>query len=375
MAASFHRVCSMRAVVIGAGVVGMLSALALRERGYDVTVLDMATARPPASWAGGGILSALFPWRYPGPLTALTHDALPRYERLAAQIRHAGGPDPQVYACGMLVDAGKERDAALAWATRHDIRACSVPASEVAPELSDAPWIWLPNVGTVRNSRLLKGLRQLLASRGVSLASSAAVSGIMAEAHGWRVSGAEGIIRADQVLVAAGAWSAQLLGEIGLQLGLQPVQGEMLLYPPGSASPPCVLLSDAGYVIPRRDGHVLAGSTLRHGSEDQRPSAGAAQQLRAMAESLWPPLRDKTPAAHWAGVRPGSQRQWPWIGEVPGAPGLFLATGHFRNGLVSAPASAELVACLMAGQHPGVDPQPYALSSALSAASSSSSPP
>lgn len=365
----------MRAVVIGAGVVGMLSALALRERGYEVTVLDMGTARPPASWAGGGILSALFPWRYPAPLTALTHDALPRYEQLAAQIRDAGGPDPQVYACGMLVDADGERDLALGWANRYGIPAGSVPASQVAPELSDTPWIWLPSVGTVRNSRLLTGLHRLLASRGVSLAPSAAVSGIVAEADGWRVSGAEGAIRADQVLVAAGAWSAQLLGDTGLALGLQPVQGEMLLYPPGPTSPPCVLLSDAGYVIPRRDGHVLAGSTLRHGSEDQRPSAEAAQQLRAMAEALWPPLKDKTPVAHWAGVRPGSQRQWPWLGEVPGAPGLFLATGHFRNGLVSAPASAELMACLMAGQQPGMDPRPYALSSALSVPSSSSSPP
>ncbi|MBZ2190527.1 FAD-dependent oxidoreductase [Alcanivorax sp. JB21] len=365
----------MRAVVIGAGVVGMLSALALRERGYHVTVLDMATARPPASWAGGGILSALFPWRYPAPLTALTQDAVPRYTQLAARILAAGGPDPEVYTCGMLVDAGGEHDAALAWAARHGKPADYRSASQVAPVLPDAPWIWLPEVGTVRNSRLLKGLHCLLAREGVSRAPSAAVSAIVPEQGAWRVSSAEGAIMTDQVLIAAGAWSAELLADAGLQLGLQPVQGEMLLYPPGLAPPPCVLLSDAGYVIPRRDGHVLAGSTLRHGSQDQRPTAGAAQQLRAMAETLWPPLKDTTPVAHWAGIRPGSARQWPWLGEVPDAPGLFLATGHYRNGLVSAPASAELIACLMAGKRPSIDPRPYALSSALSAPSSSSSPP
>ncbi|MCH8544833.1 MAG: FAD-dependent oxidoreductase [Alcanivorax sp.] len=349
-------------VVIGGGVLGQLTALALSDRGRQVHVLDAGPVRPPASWAGGGILSALFPWRYPEALTALTRDALSAYQAIGERMLSAGGPDPEARATGMLAYAGDDQAAALAWAARHGVRAEAGDAFLAAAPLPPKPGsVWLPGVGTLRNPRLLKGLARLLPACGVSVERPVSVSQLTPIPGGWNIITDKGNVTARQVLIAAGAWSAALLKPLGVTLPLVPVQGEMLLYPAGTPSPGAVLLAREGYVIPRADGHILVGSTLRRGTWDQRPTAEAAEALRGMAAEIWPPLAEVTPVAQWAGLRPGSDRAWPWLSGVPQAPGVFVAAGHYRNGLVSAPASAALLASLMCGETPATDPAAYSL--------------
>lgn len=349
-------------LIVGGGVMGLLTALHLHDRGRQVCLVDAGSAIPPASWAGGGILSALFPWRYPDPLTRLTHHAHDDYIRLSARIRAAGGVDPQVHRTGMLVSCRGDGDKALSWARKWGVAMYRPGEAGIPPGLRADNHVWMPEVGTIRNPRLLQGLRHLLQKEGVKQLEGQ-VQSIIRHAGGWRLTGSGLELYSDQVLLSAGAWANSLLAEMDVELSLMPVRGEMLLYDAGLQPPPCIILEESGYVIPRADGKVLVGSTLDPDITDQRPTEKAARNLEAVARWLWPPLQGKVPLAHWAGIRPGSSRPWPWLGEVPGGSGLFVAAGHYRNGLVSAPASAELLADLMCGRTPSLDPEPYSVSS------------
>src|SRR5690606_33815562 len=122
-------------------------------------------------------------------------------------------------------------------------------------------------------------------------------------------------------------WSASLLATLGLTLPMLPVKGEMLRFPASVPAPPCVVLREEGYVIPRQDGSMLVGSTMLPGCHDQRPSPEAYGQLIEAAARIWAPLAGVTPVAHWAGLGPGSDHPVPWLSEVPGYDGLFVATG------------------------------------------------
>ena len=164
---------------------------------------------------------------------------------------------------------------------------------------------------------------------------------------------------ANAVVVAAGAWSGDWLAPLGLELPVQPVKGQMQLYRCAAGWLPSMVLFNGRYAIPRRDGHVLIGSTLEHSGFDASTTAAGFASLRQSAIQLLPHLATQAPVGQWAGLRPGSPDGVPFIGEVPGVSGLWLNAGHYRNGLVLAPASCRLAADLIIGRAPVIDPQPY----------------
>lgn len=140
-----------------------------------------------------------------------------------------------------------------------------------------------------------------------------------------------------------------------------PVLGQMLLYRMEPGWLTTMVLHKGRYAIPRRDGHVLVGSTLEQRGFDKAVTAEAQRELRAAAEQMLPALRDVAPVRQWAGLRPGAPDGVPLMGRVPGHEKLWLCAGHFRNGLVLSPASAQLMADLLLGREPAIDPVPYFL--------------
>ena len=340
----------MKVVVVGAGIIGLLTAHELSLRGLDVTVVDAGDARPPASWAGGGILSPLYPWRYPDSLTALARGAHAAYQTIAETICQAGLMDPEIHACGMRVLDEPNPSRALAWAAEN----------KVALEL-DGDTLLLPSVSAIRNSRLLEGLFGLLRQQGVTFRSGR-VSRIEYQGQLPVAWVGERRFQADRLVLCAGAWSAGLLADVGINLPLRPVKGQMLRYQlEKTVAPASILLGYGGYLIPRRDGSLLVGSTLEPEVFDQRPTQAGCTELLAVAANLMPALVEQQPVAQWAGLRPGNDRATPWIGSVPGHDAMLVAVGHYRNGLVCGPATAGLLSRLVVGESPDIDPQPYAL--------------
>ena len=156
--------------------------------------------------------------------------------------------------------------------------------------------------------------------------------------------------------VAAGAWTGQLLN-----LPVAPVRGQMLWYQAEPGLIGHILIDDDEYLIPRRDGVVLVGSTVEQAGFDPTTTVAAREYLQGVAARLCPALAQIEPAGQWAGLRPGSPEGIPYIGPHPSLAGLYVNAGHFRNGINLAPASAALLADLLTETAPELDKLPYSV--------------
>jgi len=326
-------------IVIGAGAVGCLTALELRRRGASVTLLERGTSGSEASWAGGGILFPLLPWHYREEVNQLALVGARRYAALSADLHQATGIDPEYCISGMRVLPEFGGKPALDWCAAHNVKA------ELAEDA-----LWLPEVAQVRNPRLLQALRRQLEIDGVTLREQVEVSSFTTTNHNvtalQTVSGDN--LHADNYVVTAGAWSQSMLAGHAANLRVSPMRGQMLLYRLAPGLLEQIVYHEDFYLIPRRDGHILAGSTVEDVGFDKTTTQEAALDLHRKAVALLPALHGKTPVNHWAGLRPGSPDNIPTIGRHPELENLWLNTGHFRYGVTMAPASAEKLAGLMA---------------------------
>ncbi|MCQ2995915.1 glycine oxidase ThiO [Pseudomonas syringae] len=354
-------------VIVGGGVIGLLTAFNLASEVDQVILVDRSGVGLEASWAGGGIVSPLYPWRYSPAVTALAHWSQDFYPQLAERLFAQTGVDPEVHTTGLYwLDLDDEQQA-LEWAAREARPLSAVDISavhEAVPVLGEGyeRAIYMANVANVRNPRLVKSLKAaLLALPNVTLLEQSAVTGFVRQGDQVvGVSTSSGDVFGDQVVLAAGAWSGELLKKLGLELPVEPVKGQMILYKCASDFLPSMVLAKGRYAIPRRDGHILVGSTLEHEGFDKTPTDIALESLKASAVELLPALADAQVVGHWAGLRPGSPEGIPYIGPVQGFEGLWLNCGHYRNGLVLAPASCQLLADLLVGRKPVIDAAPYA---------------
>lgn len=354
-------------LVVGGGIVGLLSALELLHSGCRVHLLEMATVGRASSWAGGGILSPLYPWRYPDGVTGLARWSQGVYAELAVRLHDEGGVDPEWTQNGMLMLDTSDQMAARAWAERFGYRLEVLDGPglrQCEPVLAEgsAAALWMADVAQVRNPRLVQAARQALVRQGGVIEEGCEVTGLLVKGgHVVGVRTKRGELAADIVVAAAGAWSGRLLAELAVRPEIRPVRGQMLLFggPPGLVSR--IILGPRHYVIPRRDGRVLVGSTMEEVGFDGTTTAAAREELLAAAVGLVPALADCPLERQWAGLRPGSPDGTPYIGEHPEVAGLYLNSGHFRNGVVMAPASARLLADLVLGRNPILDPAPYGL--------------
>jgi len=320
-----------------------------------------------SSWAGGGILSPLYPWRYSAPLNRLARWGQEYYPRLADELRQATGIDPEWRESGLLMTDAAELAGAAAWADAGNavvelVQGDAIEALQpgLSPGIGQAAW--MPRVAQVRNPRLVRALRADIGLRGAVVSEDRQVIRLLAE-HG-RIRGVEtdkGPLHGDCVIVAAGAWTSSLLEPFGAVPDIRPVKGQMLLFGPLPGLLSRIVLKGGHYLIPRADGHILAGSTLEHTGFDKAVTQSARDSLALAAAAMLPGLDGLPIERQWAGLRPGSSRELPWIGRHPAVEGLYVNSGHYRNGLVLGPGSARLLADRVLGRKPIQDLWPFSV--------------
>lgn len=355
-------------VIVGAGVIGLMTARELARSGVKVTLLERGAAAREASWAGGGIVSPLYPWRHGEAVTRLALWSQSSYVLLAQELFAETGCDPELRQKGILmVDVHDEADA-LKWGYDHYRPLVKVDAGFIRakePRLNPAfeSAMWMPEVASIRNPRLGRALRTSVEQHpNIELVEQCEVSGFLIDGERITgVTGSRGDFEADATVVAGGAWSAQLLQSLGLRLPVEPVRGQMMVFKAPVGLIDRVVMLDGRYLIPRSDGRILVGSTLEHVGFDKQTTDDARQSLYETALTILPDLAQYPVEHHWAGLRPGSPEGIPYIGAVPGWSGLYLNCGHFRNGLVLAPASTRLLSDLLLERTPIIDPAPYAV--------------
>jgi len=352
-------------LIVGGGAIGLLTARELVRSGAEVTLVEREATGREASWAGGGILSPLYPWCSAPAVTALSLWSQRQYPRLCTELREESGIDCEHTVGGLLVLEPDEPDRARSWGRQHQVRIESVPGDRLhtlvlglGPRCEVA--CWLPEIARIRNPRLLKALRRSLVGR-VSIREQEEVLALVVDSgRAVGVRTRRGVLAADRVLVCAGAWTGKLFEPLGSRPAIEPVRGQMLLFraAPGQLAP--VVLFRDRYLIPRQDGRILIGSTLERTGFVKATTIEAEKDLYRAAVELLPLLASVPVEHHWAGLRPGAPEGIPYIGVYPGIRGLYCNAGHYRNGLVTGLASARLAADLLLGRPPILDPAPYA---------------
>lgn len=355
-------------MIIGGGIVGCMTAMELVNRGHRVTIVERnqiaSQTSGESSWAGGGIIFPLLPWQYSAPVNTLTRHGADFYRELSHSLLQETGIDANFVQSGFLLLPKFDMDAAQAWCRQYGVNAQPVKASSYdVQSLSGDDALWLPEVCQIRPPYLMQALRKWLEQHHVTMLEHTQLKPLQETQvlHEWETTSGEKL-QADQFIVTSGAWSFDLLKETAAKLNIKPMRGQILLYKPETNLRQMVY-REGFYMIPRLDGHLLAGSTLEDVGFDSGVTDTVREELRIKAEAIMPALKGQPIIKHWSGLRPGTPENLPTIGAHPTIKNLYLNTGHFRYGLTMAPASAKLIAALMCGETPLIDPAPYACGS------------
>ena len=352
--------------VVGGGVVGLTLARALARRRRQVVLIERGAVGAEASWAAGGMLAPQSEADASDPFFELACASRDAYPAFAETLLAETGIDIELDRTGTLYLAFDEQDEAgierrYAWQRRAGLAVEYLTATEACalePQLSTRvrAALRLPRDGQVENRRLLLALKRALEVYGVRVFEQTPTTALRVE-NGCvvGVETARGFVGADAFVMACGAWASLVpfeftparLSDESIVPTVEPVRGQMLCF---AARPPLtqhVLYSPRGYLVPRRDGRMLAGSTSERAGFTRAVTAAGLQAITTHALEIAPAVAELPLVDAWSGLRPHGANDWPVLGASTEVPNLFFAVGHYRNGILLAPHTADLLAELI----------------------------
>jgi len=323
-------------LIVGGGVIGMMSARYLADAGAQVTIIDKQSCGMESSWAGGGIISPLYPWHYDDLTNELSQASQLVYENLCAEMQSNTGIDPQYVRSGLLMLDEYDSDSAIKCMKKFNINYTPVAQGAL-----------FSNIAQVRNPRLVQALKADVVSKGVNIVEGTQAQSLITS--GSRVDGVDtnhGQIFADNVVVCSGAWSSQWLG---LTDEIFPMKGQMIVID-AVENLEHIILDQGRYIIPRKDGKTLVGSTMEDIGFDKSTDRKVAGSLFEFAQTRVEGIKGKKIIHHWSGFRPASRSGKVILGRDDKYNNLYINTGHFRNGLNMAPESAYRIKQLITNE-------------------------
>jgi glycine oxidase len=346
-------------IVVGAGLIGLSTAFELAERGASVRVYDRSEPARAASWAGAGMLAPYTERITNEAMLAFCAASLAEYPAFTRRVFAASGVDPNLHLNGVLYAAfsDDQLEALREHARSLEARGVDCELLDRTSVLRSEPWLGAALVGGllksaegyVDNRRLGRALVAACGAAGVTIEQS---HHVWVECDSRRVLGVRtgrGFVSARAVVNACGAWASDLAGVPETCIPpVVPVKGQMVaLAVPVGFVRRATWVPDA-YLVPRDEGRLLIGATVEPSVFDERVTAGAVSELLASALAAAPSLGGFTPIESWAGLRPGTPDGLPFLGPTAIA-GYYLATGHYRNGILLAPATARSIADAIEG--------------------------
>ena len=348
--------------IIGGGINGSSIAYQLSKLGKKVVILEKGTLACEASSAAAGMLAAQAEIEHDGPFFQLALKSQAMFPSIANELLEYAGIDIEFVNKGMLKIAETEElaselksqvlfqqnwDSSIQWLDATQVR-------EMEPALSPtvAGAMFLPNDGHVQPAKLSLAFAKAAEHFGAEIRENTEVLSFICENGVVKgINTSAGAVYCEQVVAAAGAWAADLMKNTGINLTVYPVKGECFSVKPDKPIIHTTIFSDKRcYFVPKRNGEIYIGATVVENTFDKQVTAGGISTLVEQAVKLIPQLKSAPWERVWAGLRPQTGDGIPYIGEHPEIKGLFVAAGHYRNGILLSPLTGKLTAQLLTGQ-------------------------
>ncbi|MBL8605271.1 MAG: glycine oxidase ThiO [Myxococcales bacterium] len=352
---------STRIVVLGGGLVGSLVALRLADAGLSVLVLEKAVPGAEASSAAAGILAAQAESHSDGPMAQLALESRALHAQLSDELRARIGLDSGYRRVGTLELACTPEALDALWRRSQWQRDAGLSVDllepdalrEREPKLS-AEWaggVAFGDDGVVDPPRLVAAVAECAARAGVVFRAGVTARGL--RLAGGRCVGVEtdqGLVEGDLVVVCAGAWSGLIEGALPRAERVRPARGQVIEIEARPVPIGSVVYAEGGYLVPRSDGHVYVGSTLEFVGFRRGVTVAGMTRLTRLASAVVPALSEGVISRSWSNFRPFTDDHAPLVGHRE-TPGLIVATGHYRSGILLAPVTAEIVRELVRDGH------------------------
>jgi len=355
-------------IIAGGGIIGVSIALELRHRGLQVLVLDRGEPGQEASSAAAGMLAAFDP-DTPFALQPLAKESARMFPAYVRKLESLSGTQVDLRSQGTiaLLDESSA-SAASTLGTHRKLSADELRQIEPAVE-SRGHSVFFVDEASVDPVMLMRAALQAASVMGIEVRGHTEVR----EMHGHRgeveVITSQGRLSAPRAINCRGAWSGA---------PVKPRKGQMLAVCPQVMRVQHIIQAPGAYVVPRSSGKVVIGATVEDAGFDKTVAAETIRELHRAAAEFVPELASAEVVASWAGLRPGSPDDLPILGASE-TPGCFVATGHFRNGILLAPVTAEIMANLCLGRAAGWDISAFSplrfLAAPINSSRNSSEPP
>jgi glycine oxidase len=354
----------MKVAIVGGGLAGLVTAWRVGQSGMQVSVIDPAPGSGASNVAGGMLAPISEAWFGEEDRLALDLVSLSLWRDFARDLEAESGLEIGFRTEGTIQFAFDQDDLRSLARTRDFQRSLGLDVVELSGvQVRELEPMLSPKVlgatlvksdYSVDNRALVLALIAACKANGVEFVEERALAIDFESGESSGVNIVRGVrtkrqlIQADRVVIAAGAWSSQILG--GESLGVRPIMGEILRVAPRNGTPATITHTVRGYVrgipcylVPRQNGEILIGATEVETGFDIEPTAGGTFQLLRDAREVFPYLSEMRIVEIIAGLRPGSPDNAPLMGEMANSIGLYAATGHYRNGVLLTPATGDVM--------------------------------
>ena len=344
--------------IIGGGVIGLSIARELHRRGAgEITIIEKGICGQESSWAAAGMLGAQADTNDSGEMMRFSVASRSMYVDLAAGLLDETGIDIELDRSGTLFLAFNETDTEtlkerVAWQTAAGLQAITISGAEarrtepfISPDVIGGALF--PDDWQVDNRKLCEALHRYAELNSITIRENTLAAELINE-HG-RIAGVRTAngdeIRATSTVIATGAWTSNIkLGAFPMPVAMKPIRGQIICYRTAKRLFERVIYSSSGYLVPRADGRILSGATSEDVGFSKANTDDGTSRLTANAEIMAPSLTGLGIHDKWSGLRPQSSDGLPVLGVISGLDDLFVATGHYRNGILLAPKTAEIIA-------------------------------
>ena len=360
-----------KVIIIGGGIIGCAVAWRLAGEGDQVTILERGRLGQEASWAAAGMIAPQAEAQGPGAFFDLCIRARDVFDQTVGALIAESGVDPEYDRNGILYLAFNDAERAeLEERARWQVGAggaveelSSAAARKLEPAISGEVVyaLRMPLDRRVDNRKLTRAYAAAAILKGVNVLEGVQVAEVIIDhncANGVRTHDGH-VHEADLVIDAAGAWAGELRGLESDRVATYPVRGQILCFEsrPGSLSES--VFSPRGYLVPRRDGRVLAGSTMEEAGYNKAVTLAGIEKIARGAATMVPGMDDLPFREAWAGLRPATRDFMPVLGPSPSAANVLYAAGHFRSGILLSALTGEITADIVHGRKPAIDLTPF----------------